>query len=85
MKKRIAVLIGETKVKSIVVSCVSCSKSVFNEMLSVALDYADENLEKLWIEMPAVDAVIDESILEKYISKSLYLKNLEVGNLVGRT
>ena len=54
-------------------------------MLSVALYYADENLDKLWIEMPAVDVEIDESILEKYVVKSLYLKNLEVGNLIGRT
>ena len=85
MRKRIAVYIGKAKVKSIVVSCVRCSKRVFNEMLSAALDQADENLDLITIERPAKDAEIDESILEKYIQKSLYLKSFGVGNLIGGT
>ena len=85
MKKRIAVYIGQTISKSISLCCISCSSKVFNEMLDLALQYSDDQLEKLCIDQPPVDAVIDDSILRRIVSRTVNIKELVIGNLQNRT
>ena len=85
MKKRIEVYIGQTKSKSISISCVTYSNKVYNEMLDLALQYSDDQLDEFRINQPAKEAVIDTSILDRIVERTQFLKTLSLGNMLGRT